>query len=261
MTAARPWHTVAFVAFTLACVAAAFLLPAMPQPIAYHDFVDDRTLWGIPHFKNVVSNLAFVLAGAAGFVVMARSPAAFVGPAERWPYYVFFAGLVLTGIGSAYYHLEPNNETLFWDRVPMTIAFAGLVAGQIAERMSPRVGVALLTPMLAIGAASVIYWRATERAGAGNVLPYAVLQAYTMAAVLLLAFTHPSRYTRGNDIYWVFAAYLAAKVTETFDAEFWEWTAGVISGHTLKHYFAALAGVIVCLTLARRRPQSQLAAA
>jgi hypothetical protein len=261
MTAARPWHTVAFVAFTLACVAAAFLLPAMPQPIAYHDFVDDRTLWGIPHFKNVVSNLAFVVAGAAGFAVMARSPAAFVGPAERWPYYVFFAGLVLTGIGSAYYHLEPNNETLFWDRVPMTIAFAGLVAGQIAERLSPRVGVALLTPMLAIGAASVIYWRATERAGAGNVLPYAILQAYTMAGVLLLAFTHPSRYTRGNDIYWVFAAYLAAKVTETFDAEFWEWTAGVISGHTLKHYFAALAGVIVCLTLARRRPQSQLAAA
>ncbi|MGZ9030906.1 MAG: ceramidase domain-containing protein [Burkholderiaceae bacterium] len=252
----RPWQTAAFVAFTLACVVAAFLLPAMPQPTDYHDFVDDRTLWGVPHFKNVVSNLAFVLAGAAGFVVMARSPSAFVNRAERWPYYVFFTGLVLTGFGSAYYHLAPDNETLFWDRLPMTIAFAGLVAGQIAERMAPRLGVALLTPMLAIGAASVIYWRATERAGVGNVLPYAILQGYTMAAVLLLAFTHPSRYTRGSDIYWVFAAYLAAKVTETFDAEIWEWTAGVISGHTLKHLFAALSGVIVCVTLLRRRPQA-----
>ncbi|HEX5638779.1 MAG TPA: ceramidase domain-containing protein [Burkholderiaceae bacterium] len=259
-TAARPWHSIAFVAFTLACVAAAFLLPAMPQPTDYHAFVDDRTLFGVPHFKNVVSNLAFVLAGAAGFVVMARSPAAFIRPAERWPYYVFFAGLALTGLGSAYYHLDPDNETLFWDRLPMTIAFAGLVAGQIAERMNPRLGVALLTPMLAIGAASVFYWRATERAGAGNVLPYAILQGYTMAAVLLLAFTHPSRYTRGSDIYWVFAAYLAAKVTETLDAEIWEWTAGLISGHTLKHLFAALSGVIVCVTLLRRRPVAGAAA-
>jgi hypothetical protein len=49
MTATRPWHTIAFVAFTLACVTAAFLVPALPKPLAYHDFVDDRTLWGIPH--------------------------------------------------------------------------------------------------------------------------------------------------------------------------------------------------------------------
>jgi hypothetical protein len=258
MTAARPWHTYAFVAFTLACVAAAFLLPAIPQPIQYHDFVDDRTLWGIPHFKNVVSNVAFVLAGAAGFVVMARRPSAFVHASERWPYYVFFTGLVLTGLGSAYYHLDPNNETLFWDRLPMTFAFAGLVAAQLDERMSPKLGIALLPVMLVIGAASVIHWLVTERAGAGNVVPYAMLQGYTMAAVLLLAFTHPSRYTASSDIYWVFAAYLAAKVTETFDAEIWKLTAGLISGHTLKHLFAALSGVIVCVALLRRNRAASL---
>jgi len=252
VTSAHPWRTVAFVAFTLACVAAAFLLPAMPQPVAYHDFVDDRTLWGIPNFKNVTSNLAFVLAGVAGFAVIARRPSAFVRPAERWPYYVFFAGVALTGFGSAYYHLDPNNETLFWDRLPMTFAFAGLVAAQIEERMAPRVGIALLPVLLVIGAASVIHWLVTERAGVGNVLPYAILQGYTMAVVLLLAFTHPSRYTRGSDIYWVFAAYLAAKVTETLDVQIWEWTAGLVSGHTLKHFFAALAGIIICFTLLRR---------
>jgi hypothetical protein len=261
MTAARSWQTATFIAFTLACVAAAFLVPAMPQPLAYHDFVDDRTLLGIPHFKNVVSNLAFVLAGVAGFFVMARAPSAFVRNSERWPYYVFFAGLVLTGLGSAYYHLDPNNETLFWDRLPMTFAFAGLVAAQLDERMSPRLGVALLPVLLVIGAASVVHWLATERAGAGNVLPYAILQGYTMAAVLLLAFTHPSRYTRSRDIYWVFAAYLAAKITESLDAQIWEWTAGFVSGHTLKHYFAAISGVIVCITLIRRRPLAPAAGA
>jgi hypothetical protein len=253
MTPAHPLRTAAFVAFTLACVAAALLLPPMAQPTDYHAFADDRTLWGIPHFMNVVSNLAFVIAGAAGFVVLARSPSAFEQPVERWPYRVFFAGLALTGFGSAYYHLDPNNETLFWDRLPMTVAFAGLGAAQIDERIRPRLGVALLPVLLAVGAASVIYWRATERAGAGNVLPYAILQGYTMAAVLLLAFTHPSRYTRSVDIYWVFATYLAAKVVESLDGEIWQLTAGVVSGHTLKHLFAALSGLVVCVMLLRRR--------
>jgi hypothetical protein len=257
---ARPWRTIAFVGFTLACAAAALLLPAVPQPVDYHGFVDDRTLLGIPHFKNVVSNLPFVLVGLAGFEVMTRSSAAFSHAGERLAYYVFFVGLVLTGIGSAYYHLAPNNETLFWDRLPMTIAFAGLVAAQVSERIAPRLGMGLLTPLLAIGAASVIYWRMTERAGAGNVLPYAILQGYTMAVVLLLALTHPSRYTRGSDIYWVFAAYLAAKVTESLDEQIWHWTAGLVSGHTLKHLFAAVAGVIVCMTLLRRRPLATLPA-
>ena len=143
----------------------------------------------------------------------------------------------------------------------MTFAFAGRVGAQIDERMSPRLGVALLPVLLVIGATSVIHWLATERAGVGNVMPYAILQAYTMAAVLLLALTLPSRYTRASDIYWVFGAYLAAKVTETLDVQIWEWTAGIVSGHSLKHFVAALSGVIVCITLLRRRPHSPSAVA
>jgi hypothetical protein len=250
-----------FAVFTLACAVAAVLIPALPQPVDYHAFVDERALWGIPNFMNVVSNLAFVAAGAAGLFVVARSPAAFEKSAERWPYFVFFTGLVLTGFGSAYYHLEPDNETLFWDRLPMTIAFAGLVSAQLAERISTRLGVALLPVLIVVGAASVIYWRATERAGAGNVLPYAILQGYTMAVVLLVALTHRSRYTRGADIYWVFAAYLAAKVAESLDAEVWQATHGLVSGHTLKHLLAALSGVVVCFMLLRRREQPTHAAA
>lgn len=253
MTPARPWRTLAFIAFTATCLTAALLLPPMPQPLDYHAFVDDRTLWGIPHFMNVVSNLAFVMAGAAGLAVMARGAPAFGHPAERWPYYAFFSGLVLTGFGSGWYHMDPNNETLVWDRLPMTFAFAGLVSAQMAERIGPRLGVALLPALLALGAASVLYWIATERAGAGNVIPYGILQGYTMVAVLLLALTHPSRYTRDRDIYWVFAAYLAAKLAELLDGEVWQLTGGLVSGHMLKHLFAALGGAIVCATLLNRR--------
>lgn len=254
MTAAPSQRLAVFAVFTLACVAAALLLPAMPQPADFHAFVDTRPLSGIPNFMNVASNLAFVLAGVAGLAVLARPGLAFEHPAERWSYRVFFAGLLLTGVGSAYYHLDPNNETLFWDRLPMTAAFAGLVSGQVADRIGPRAGLAALPVLLAAGGVSVIYWLATERAGAGNVVPYAVLQGYTMIVVVLLALTHPSRYTRGRDIYWVFAAYLAAKLTEYFDAGIWHLTGGIVSGHTLKHLFAALGGAIVCGTLLGRRP-------
>ena len=35
---------------------------------------------------------------------------------------LLFAGVVLTGVGYAYSRLGPDNERLFWDRLPMTIA-------------------------------------------------------------------------------------------------------------------------------------------
>jgi len=261
MSLARRWPTLVFAVFTLGCIAAALLLPAVAQPLEYHDFVDERTIFGIDNFMNVVSNAAFVLAGLAGLVVLRRAPAAFEHASERLAYLVFFAGLALTGVGSWYYHLDPNNETLFWDRLPMTVAFAGLVSAQIAERIGPRLGVALLLPMLALGAASVFYWIATERAGVGNVLPYAILQGYAMFGVLLLALTHRSRYTHAGHVYSIFAAYLLAKITEALDWPIWQWTGYVISGHTLKHLFAALAGVFVCTMLLRRRPVGRPAAA
>ena len=210
-------------AFTVLSVLAAFLLPAMPQPLAYHDFADHREMHGVANFLDVASNAAFVLAGLAGCWVVLRPRTVFASNAERWPYAVFFVGVVLTGLGSAYYHLVPDNERLFWDRLPMTIAFMSLVAAQVVDRIDARRGLALLLPMLVVGAASVLYWRATERAGAGNVMPYAVLQGYSVVILFLLALLQPSRYTRGSDVYWVFAGYVIAKLLETFDRQLYPW--------------------------------------
>ena len=236
------------IAFTVLSVLAAFLLPAMPQPVSYHDFADHREMLGVTNFLDVASNVAFVLAGLVGFVVVLRPRTEFASNAERWPYAVFFAGMVLTGLGSAYYHLVPDNERLFWDRVPMTIAFMSLIAAQVVDRINARTGLALLVPMLLVGAASVLYWRATERAGAGNVMPYAVLQGYAVVILFLMALLQPSRYTRGNDIYWVFAGYVLAKLLETFDRQLLS-LGHLVSGHTLKHLAAAFAGLVVCRML------------
>jgi hypothetical protein len=162
--------------FTALCFLAAFIVPAMPQPVAYHDFADHRAIFGIPNFLDVASNLAFLLVALIGFAVVFLPGTVFEHASERLAYAVFFLGMLLTAGGSAYYHLAPDNERLFWDRLPMTIAFMSLLAAQVSERINVRAGVALLVPMLAIGAASVLYWRATERAGAGNVIPYGILQ-------------------------------------------------------------------------------------
>jgi len=111
------------IGFTVLSVVAAVLLPAMPQPAAYHDFADHRAMFGVANFLDVASNLGFLLA------------------------------------------------------------------------------------------------------------------------------TLPSRYTRGHDVYWVFAAYVVAKLLDTFDREFL--TLG-LSGHTLKHLLAAVAGIVVCRMLMLR---------
>ena len=239
------------VGITALAVAAALLVPAMPQPLEYHDFADQREVFGVHNFLDVASNVAFLIVGVVGLVATLGRRAHFQFSIERWPYVIFFVGVLLTAAGSVYYHLAPDNETLFWDRLPMTIAFVALVCSQIVDRISIRAGLAGLIPMVILGVASVIYWRATERAGMGNVVPYGILQGYSVVMLLLMAMLKPSRYTHGSWLYWVFAWYVLSKVLETFDAQVHELTHAV-SGHTLKHIAAAIAGVAVYRMLMRR---------
>lgn len=241
--------------FTVLCIIAALFWPPMPQPQDYHAFVDQRMFFGVPNFFDVVSNVGFLVAGFAGLFAVFQPETRFENHIERLPYIVFFAGLLLTSVGSSYYHLAPDNERLFWDRLPMTIAFMSLIASQINERISLRVGMSALVPMLLLGAVSVFYWRATERAGEGNVIPYGILQGYSVVILLLLAILLPSRYTRGRDIYWVFAWYVIAKILEALDAHIHA-LGNLVRGHTLKHLAAGAAGGVICRTLMRRRPLS-----
>lgn len=230
---------------------AAWLVPAMPQPLAYHDFADHRAMFGIRNFLDVASNLAFAFAGVAGLAVTLRQRGRFQFNGEGWPYAIFFLGVLFTAAGSAYYHLAPDNDALFWDRLPMTIAFMALVCSQIVDRINVHAGLILLPPMLLLGAASVVYWRVTEHAGAGNVMPYGILQGYSMAILLAMAALTRSRYSHGHYLYWVFAWYLLSKLFETFDAGLMG-LGQLVSGHTLKHLAAAMAPAAVCLMLVRR---------
>jgi hypothetical protein len=237
-----------------AAVLAAALAPPIPQDPAYHRMADERPMGGIPNALNVVSNAPFVLVGALGlWSLRAEGGIQFAEARERWPYLVFFTGLGLTGLGSAYYHLATGNERLVWDRIPLAITLMGLFAVTIVERVNVTAGLILLVPVVAIGIASVLLWSAGERRGQGDLRLYALVQFYPMLAIPLMALLFPSRYTRSWDLVTVVALYGLAKLFELLDAGIFS-LGGVVSGHTLKHLAAALSGFWIWRMLVERRP-------
>jgi hypothetical protein len=241
-------------ALTVVTVAAVFFVRPIAQDPAYHNFADQRTLVGIPHALNTLSNIPFLLAGALGFIQVLRGAAApFSTKQERWPYYIFFFGVAMTCFGSSYYHLAPGNERLVWDRLPMSVAFMSLFAAVIIERISRKAGLILLVPLVAVGVASVIYWNITEQTGRGDLRPYVVVQFYTMLAVAMIVLLFPSRYTRGYDVLVAVAIYGVAKVAEALDGTLLA-ANGVISGHSAKHIVAALSASWIIVMLKRRQP-------
>src|SRR3954464_2783902 len=124
-SAAWPRAAIVLLGVMAASLAAMLLLPPIPQDQSYHQFADQRTLLGIPNFWNVISNLPFVVIGGIGLLRYRDSPATIV----------LFAGIFLTGFGSAYYHWNPTDAALFWDRLPMTLGFGAIMASVVAERL------------------------------------------------------------------------------------------------------------------------------
>lgn len=238
----------ALIALTAVAIVVSFALTSpLPQDPAYHLFADGRTLVGIVNSLNVLSNLPFILVGSWGLVYVLRRKVP-VGELAT-AYAVFFLGVFLTGFGSGYYHLAPTNETLAWDRLPMTIAFAGLFSAVIGEFVSTRLGRRLLLPLLVVGAASVAYWAMTEARGTGDLRPYAVVQFLPMLLMpFILAVKGGGRQT--TRYFWgVILFYVLSKVAEFYDAEVFS-ALRIISGHSLKHLLAALSPVALLIGLA-----------
>ena len=184
------WRVALLVAAAVAATAVAFALPPVAQDPAYHDFADRRRIWGVPNALNVLSNLPFTVVGALGVSVAWRGG----GPAwERAALLALFGGVGLTGFGSAWYHLAPTTATLFWDRLPMTLAFMALLALTLGERVSERAGPWLLPLCLGAGVGSVVHWQLGERAGAGDLRLYALVQFFPVLAIPLLLGRRPPR--------------------------------------------------------------------
>jgi len=240
---------------TLAAVIVIVLafVPPIAQPVEYHQFADQRTIAGVPHALNVLSNVGFLIVGVWGVLFVTGSHSAFADPIERLPYLIFFVGVALTCFGSSYYHLAPDNSRLVWDRLPMTVGFTALYAAVLGERVSLRFAMRALPFFLLVGIASVFYWGWSENAGRGDLRPYIFVQFFPVLTIPLLLWLFPARYTHRGHLLLAVAIYGGAKVFELFDAQFLSATR-VISGHSLKHLAAAVAIYFVLRMLQKREP-------
>ena len=216
----------------------------IPQDKAYHFFADVRTCLGIQNFGNVASNLAFLLIGVLGWVWCYRN----LKTGARLSWMIFFAGVALVFAGSGYYHATPNDDTLVWDRLPMTLAFMGLFAALMSEHLGAQFERPLLIPALVIGVASVFWWRHTD-----DLRVYIWVQAAPLLAIPFILAMFPSRYTQRIYLLYGLAFYALAKIAEYYDRETYALTAQFVSGHSAKHLLAAMAPLFLYLMLRRRR--------
>lgn len=203
----------------------------IPQDQGYHRFADGRAFGGIANAWNVASNLPFLFFGAWGAIVVSRcrSEALPMRPA----YFVFFVGASTVAFGSAYYHLAPNDATLVWDRLPMTIAFMAFFAAIVGRHIHATLGARGLAPLLLVGLGSVIWWRAS-----GDLRVYLLVQFLPILLIPAIFLLYPSKSPGTRYLWAVLGFYALAKILETYDAPVYD--ALGMSGHALKHLSAAL---------------------
>ena len=198
----------------------------------YHDFAD-QTLWmGLPNGKDVWSNLGLVLTGIWALRFLRCSHTPLTG---RFSVYLLATAIVLTGFGSAYYHLQPNDFTLIWDRLPISLICAGLL-GTVYQYTHERhdgavLGIAVFTALL-----GVWHWHVS-----GDLRLYLGLQIFTILVLPLWLWQARAPQAVTKALLWAIAFYIVSKVTEALDASIFTASSLIISGHTLKHLFATLA--------------------
>lgn len=211
------------------------LYPLRDNP-HYHDFAEQRIICGVPHVGDVLSNLAFIV---VGLILLWRGNKTELKLYEfqDFMYYFFAFSCILLGLGSGYYHWNPNNATLAWDRGTMVVGFTVIFMDSLwryrilsDEQSATRFAICFFAFV-----GSVMLWNKT-----GILEPYILVQFFTM---FVLPFIALSRYKviQGKALLGLFVFYAIAKFFEHYDIQTWLVLHGVISGHTIKHLMYAVA--------------------
>jgi hypothetical protein len=230
----------------------------LPQWLDYHDFADTRVLGPIPHAGDVLTNLAILAAGLWCASLHRRMT---LTADERPAYAVFALAAILTAFGSAYYHWEPSNARLVWDRLPMALLLGAGLALVLADRVNPALGRESLLPLSLVAMGGVVLWAVMEARGRGDLWLYLVMRVGASVATLALVIARPSRHTAAGLLLAAIALDGVETVSERLDWQIWRATGGIVSGHNLKHVFAGLVIACVSLWVLRRRALAPTAGA
>jgi hypothetical protein len=213
-------------------------LDPIAQAASYHNFVDSREVFNVSNFWNVASNICFLFVGSFGLYRLLITGDLVIIEEIKLAYSLLFSGVLLVSFGSAYYHLRPDNMTLVWDRLPMTVVFMALFSIIVGEFVSFRASKILLMPLVLAGIASVLYWNYTEIRGYGDLRFYIVIQFFPVLVIPFILIWFRARFTNVGAYWWLMLAYLAAKLFEYYDGQIFN-ILGYISGHSIKHIVAA----------------------
>ena len=223
-----------FILFALLIFSLTILLfiEPIPQDLRYHAFADTRTILGISNFYDVISNIPFAIVGLFGLchVYIQRNNK------NTWSWLILFLSIILVAVGSSYYHLNPNNQSLTWDRLPMAIGFMALFAIVVGDYIYSKLEQWLLLPMCVLGIFSVLYWNITD-----DLRIYAWVQFFSSGLLLIVIFLYKPNTYETKYLIFAFIFYALSKITEYFDHTIFSGTNDVISGHTIKHLLSGIA--------------------
>lgn len=228
------------IAFIILFISVILITAPIPQDPGYHLLSNDRNWFGIPNFADVISNLPFALIGLVGLFLCTDNNAS-----SSW--LTFFIGLILIALGSSYYHLDPNNQTLVWDRLPMMISFMSLFAALLSENVPGCNNKTVLPIAVLLGLSSVIYWHYTN-----DLRFYGFMQLAPLAAIPLILYLYKGQFSHRCYLMYGLLFYILAKVFELADRFIFELTGQLFSGHTIKHLLAAAATYCIYLMLKKR---------
>ena len=238
------WRHILLLSIIMGSLALMLVMQPFGQDPDYHNFGDRRTFFGIPNFFDVVSNIPFLLAGIAGMKFCSENHSI----SFRSAWLTFFAGVMMVSVGSGYYHWHPTDETLVWDRLPMTIGFMGLTVALLAEYVNAGLCRFLLVPALLMGAFSVFYWHWFD-----DLRFYAWIQFAPLLIIPVVMVLFRAKYSHQRLLLVALACYVLAKLSEACDREIFLFTQGLFSGHSLKHLLAALGCFSVLVMLRTRK--------
>ncbi|NNF35767.1 MAG: alkaline phytoceramidase [Saprospiraceae bacterium] len=220
------------------------IMAPIPQDPEYHNFADQRTIMGIPNFWDVMSNLPMLFIGIIGLKYSIKTYTLRKDFVTRMLPVILSLGIFCAPFGSAYYHWSPDNFTLMWDRLPMTLMFMPILVLLTYDFMDSKIGTYAFYVLIPLGIFSVLYWHYTELSGRGDLRLYAAVQFGTMllAPIMILLFYKKTSYI--NWIWYILGWYILAKIAEYYDPQIYDIT-GFWSGHTIKHLLGAISLIYV----------------
>ena len=225
----------------LALTLALTIFGPIAQLADYHHFADQRALSGIANAGDVLSNVGFLLVAVYGFVTLRSGRR---DDPARTAYAVFFAAIGATAVGSTWYHLAPDDARLVWDRLPIAIACAALLAASVREAY-PKAVLSLVL-LSGFGALSVAWWSLT-----GDLRFYLLIQIAPLVLIPVLQWQSGAPMAQRTLFFVAIGLYVWAKLFEVADMAVFQ-ALGLVSGHTIKHLLAVAAAFVLAKAIDRK---------